>query len=1322
MDPRLPYALGALAGMVRADAANAAASDAPADAVSDVTAQAMAVANQLLRGLGEERAIRSGQWGASSGSPRDRLLCAVPVGIAMSTINPEVLADTVWAACGCTNRNEFQSAALLAVAVSLLINNWKKPTITTLCDAVDVVSAMKPRGQQQDGPDVLSATRRAINVAANSNSPLVRVRTAVLLGKLADVSPSCRIVPLAFFQVLYPWATELPSACRDESGNPELYDVVSAALAGACDPRTALRDVDLTCIEGVHHVDVLGVAGQLLTLSAPTPLEYVRRAAGKSPDRPSRSGPSSFEDPDSDLLNRFAPFEPDSTPTPLGPARGNAPVGRVVVMSELLLRFDRHSSDEGAPTEDEWATREDVHLALPFTAMCAARAMGVEVVSLSPIGQGPRASIIAEALAREGIIDAGPRVAGCDNGFLSPPVKQDGASMSTGMTDMPEDAWDEAIRTLGPSDVLYVDGGVQSQAVLAACEHALAHLPDHVRVILDASHGHVRQRSLPNDNVLIMVGYDAAESLCRSITHEKPGDDCTKNPRWGAKKVQRDFHQYTLNCGQTHESYLARAVLEEYPLDTEVTRFPAPTVTSVDVRGALHTSMGVMAAALAQGQTLERCILLANCAGALASTMPGPASCPTREEIESSADALTDRGDEHMRRRDRAYGALAGASLGDAAGMPTRGMSPEQIKATYPRLRTLVDADASHPTTPGAPAGTTTEVTREILAAASALLGDPIPTLGDEAEEGSGGRLAGSRYMLRAIAAGITTSTADPNAFAEAVWEACANEAITRQEFQAAALVAAAISIGLDSPQSRPMDVPPVLWKAVSLVADLPPRGTWHPGPDVVVATRTAVSIADNYKYDVYERLNAQIGTSADPTQSVPAAFAIVRLFADGFAPFGAASLGGDTSVIAAIAGSIIGAIQGSSALSVRSIDTVDAVFHLRLGPLAERLLAQRPPAAHTVAGTDSPTQSPSSTASTPDSPLETRQTLFEPENTPVPLVGSRGEVPAGRVVVMGQILVEHCLTTQMLPWKNGLAWANDQGVHIGGIFPALLAARRMGVEAISLSPIGDGPRASSIEHALKRAGIVDAGARVTGMDNAYRVAVGSSGLDWAYVSLRGAESEVPPGAWASVVQTLGPSDVLYIDSSLMSLAANRKEVEAALKVLPEHVRVVVGPSPASWFPHKLRSNNVIVALTKEQCEQIGGPIVADRSAFDACKTDHGAARFLSQLLKCQAAVYSSTWDTHYASQYLMSTGEGGTQVTHIPGPAVRKIDTNGAAATYAGALAAFLAQGIPLERALLLANCAGALASTMPGPASCPTRQEIEAAADALEALADEE
>ena len=938
MDPRLPYALGALAGMVHADAANEAASGSPDGTVSDMMRAALTVANQLRRGPGGVHAIRSGQWSVPAGSARDRLLCAVPIGIAMSTIDPEALAETVWVACGCTSRNEFQSAALLAAAVSLLINNRNDSPITTLCDAVDVVSAMKPRGESQEGPDVLTATRRALNVKANSYSPLVRVRTGTLMAKLADISPSHRTIPLAFFQVLYLWAKELPPAFREQSGDPTLYDAVSAALAGVCDTPSALRDLDVIAIEGVSHVDVLGIADQLLALSAHTPLEWIRRAAGLAPDRPPRSGPSSFEEPNSDLLNRYAPFEAESAPTPLGAARGDAPSGRVVVMSELLLRFDRQSVDDTVPAEDEWATREDVHLALPFTAMCAARAMGVEVISLSPIGQGPRASIIAEALARAGIVDAGPRVAGCDNGFLSPPLKQYGASVSSGITDMPEDAWDEAIRTLGPSDVLYVDGGIVSQAVLAACEHALAHLPEHVRVVLDASQGHVRQCSLPNDNVLIMVGYDSAEPLCRSISYERPSGDCTKYPRSGADKVRSDFHQYTLNCGQTHESYLARAVLEEYSSDGEVTRFPAPTVISTDLRGALHTSMGVLAAGFALGYTLERSIVLANCAGSLASTMPGPASCPTREEVEAAADALKDRGDDYMRRRDRIYGALAGVAVADAVAFPVRGMSPEEIASLYDGRNQLVNASSSHPTMPGAPAGTITEITREVLAGASRLLGEAPSEPADEARAEDGDWLAGSRYVLRAIPVGLVTLTADPEVFADAVWRACGSDNLTCQEFQAAALVAAAVSLGVDWNFNWHNDKRSLLRAACEVVATLPPRGIPTPGADVLDETRRAIGLVKTFAKDTLEQLRHHVGTSADPAQSVPAACAVSVQFSDWFSAFQSVALGGEAGIISAIAGSIVGALYGVTSFSTYNLAAIEKASHPDLAPLADRL------------------------------------------------------------------------------------------------------------------------------------------------------------------------------------------------------------------------------------------------------------------------------------------------------------------------------------------------------------------------------------------------
>ena len=85
------------------------------------------------------------------------------------------------------------------------------------------------------------------------------------------------------------------------------------------------------------------------------------------------------------------------------------------------------------------------------------------------------------------------------------------------------------------------------------------------------------------------------------------------------------------------------------------------------------------------------------------------------------------------------------------------------------------------------------------------------------------------------------------------------------------------------------------------------------------------------------------------------------------------------------------------------------------------------------------------------------------------------------------------------------------------------------------------------------------------------------------------------------------------------------------------------------------------------------------------------------------------------AAAPVAASANTGADVTYIPTPRVAAIDTNGAGDAHSGVLAAALAQAIPLERALLLANCAGALSTTLVGPAACPAREQIEAAADAL-------
>ena len=946
MDPRLPYALGALAGLARADAAHSDTLEASNGPGCEVATSAMAVALQLLRAPGEDCTTHSGTQLPTTASADARLMCAIPVGIALSTVDLEAFAETVWRVCGCTSRNEFQSAALLAAAVSIGINTRirTRPLSYTdpLWDAVDVVSAMPPRGETDSSPDVLEVAQRALKAVANTQSDLRSSPAPVLQETLSDCDPSSRIVPLAFFLAASPQGADEASKCFALSGSPALCEAVAETLSGIFKPTGVLPEPNLAqCSEGAQP-DWLGITGQLLELHPPAPIGWIRRALGNSIARVPRHDPSPFEASDSSASTHAAVDSP-STDDPQDSNAAEASSGRVIVMSELMLRYDRGSEEDPIPTGNEWTTRKGVYLSRPFTVMRAARAMGVEVISLSPIGQGPRSSVITDALAREGIVNAGPQVTGGDSGFMSPITRKFGPGETETITGMPRDGWDEVIRTLGPSDVLYIDAGIETNPpVLAAAEHALAHLPQHVRVIQDMSGAFIGPRNVRNDSVLTVLDQRSVQRLGERFMSDRTADDASHVPAHAASFILSLFHRSTLVSTMTYESFLARPRHATGEASEPRTRFPAPTVVSTDHDGSYSVWTGTLAAALAEGNAIERSIVLANCAGALASTMPGPASCPTREQIEAAARTLTERDDVELERRARALGALAGVVFGDAIGMPAKGMPTEQVQELYHRSSSLKDAPTSHPTMPAAPAGTLTAVTHEVLASASALLSEGASPLGVEAEDRAGNELAGSRYVLRAIPVGIATVTTDAEAFAEAVWQACGNENLTRQEFQAAALVAAAISLGIDKKHYRASEISSILGEAIEYVAALPPRGSTSSEPDVLQAARKAIGTVRNFRDDIYERVRGSIGTSTDPTQSVPAAFALILKDESQSTAVSAAVLGGETSVIAAIASAVLGAIRGVTMFSPNNLATIERVSHPGVAPLSERLVERR--------------------------------------------------------------------------------------------------------------------------------------------------------------------------------------------------------------------------------------------------------------------------------------------------------------------------------------------------------------------------------------------
>ena len=331
------------------------------------------------------------------------------------------------------------------------------------------------------------------------------------------------------------------------------------------------------------------------------------------------------------------------------------------------------------------------------------------------------------------------------------------------------------------------------------------------------------------------------------------------------------------------------------------------------------------------------------------------------------------------------------------------------------------------------------------------------------------------------------------------------------------------------------------------------------------------------------------------------------------------------------------------------------------------------------------------------------------------------GNDHTGRVVLMGQILVDLAVRGEALPSPGGDVWAIDEGMHVGGGFNALVAARRMGAEAVSLSPIGDGPYSSLIQAALTREGITDLGPRIAGIDNGFCIAFTDRTGERTFISTKGAETMAPKSAWADFVRTMNPGDVLYIDGYLMDHPANREAAEAALRVLPEGVRVLLDVSPVIGIPSGLPSDDVIVSMNHREAQEIGQQR-GDSSVCDRCREPREAARAMLSLLGRPVLVRAGAEGAYIGRPAQPETTTTADEVTAIPTPRVEAIDTNGAGDAHSGVLAVSLAQGIPLERALLLANCAGALSTTVVGPASCPTREEIEAAADALETRADGE
>jgi len=329
-----------------------------------------------------------------------------------------------------------------------------------------------------------------------------------------------------------------------------------------------------------------------------------------------------------------------------------------------------------------------------------------------------------------------------------------------------------------------------------------------------------------------------------------------------------------------------------------------------------------------------------------------------------------------MTLRDRAIGALYGLAIGDALGMPTQLMSRDEVANRYGVIDRFRAAEAGHPLAGGLPAGHVTDDTEQSLLLARLLVeGHGHIAKGAFAralvEWEDGMRARGSLDLLgpstkRAVQAvldgeplatagrfgttngaamrvapvGIIRSWQPIDTLVDLVVEASMVTHNTGVAIAGAAAVAAAVSAGIDGAEfAAAVDA---ALEAARIGAT---RGYWVAAADVASRIRLAIDLADPADVDgSLTRIYEIVGTSLATQESIPAAFGLLATFPDDpwRAACAAATLGGDSDTIAALAGAIGGALRGTTAFPRQAREMVVAVNVLDLEAVADSLLVFR--------------------------------------------------------------------------------------------------------------------------------------------------------------------------------------------------------------------------------------------------------------------------------------------------------------------------------------------------------------------------------------------
>jgi len=295
-------------------------------------------------------------------------------------------------------------------------------------------------------------------------------------------------------------------------------------------------------------------------------------------------------------------------------------------------------------------------------------------------------------------------------------------------------------------------------------------------------------------------------------------------------------------------------------------------------------------------------------------------------------------------------------------------------------------------------------------------------------------------------------------------------------------------------------------------------------------------------------------------------------------------------------------------------------------------------------------------------------------------------------IVVVGSINTDMVVRVPRLPGAGETVLGGDFRQLAGGkgANQAVAAARAGGMVAM-VGCVGDDQRGRDAVEVLRGDGVE--------VSQIHRLSTAASGVALIVVDAGGQNSiAVAPGANArltpAIVRQAEPL-IAAAEVVLVQLEVPLDAVVETASIAAGHgVRVILDPAPAQPLPDALWRHLALITPNVTEAAALTGREIRDQAD----------ARAVAGILLERGV--ESAIVTLGADGVLVATRQTKTM---IAGLAVEAVDTTAAGDTFAGALAARLAEGADLLDASRFANAAAAMAVTRMGAqSSVPTRDEI--------------